>query len=287
MIRTTRFAFFTRRLFPRVVAAIVALLVAGGGKASSDLAEQAAQTQATNAPYVLFEYMKVDPARSADHRRLEREIWMPIHRERVRQGLIKSWSLWGMRFPGGTSREYDVIAMTAYARFEDVENSYPPEIFRKVHPKLTYQELSSRTLSARKMIRTELTTVIDRTQVEGSIGLPKYAHIGFMKPEYGKNRQYVELERRFWRAIHQERVNRGILRSWTLYQVRFPGGTDRPYSHFTLQLLDKFKDLETQYPEGMWEKVHPTVKQDDIDARTAAARRMVHSDLLTLLEDVR
>jgi hypothetical protein len=128
--------------------------------------------------------------------------------------------------------------------------------------------------------------VLDGTLPASSAELPRYAFIGYMKPEYGKTRQYVELERRFWKLIHQDRVGRGILRSWTLYGVRFPGGTDREYSHFTVQLLDKFQDLETQYPEGIWEKVHPNVKQEEIDARTNAARKMVRTDVLTLLEQV-
>jgi hypothetical protein len=69
--------------------------------------------------------------------------------------------------------------------------------------------------------------------------------------------------------------------------VRFPGGTNKPYSHFTVQLLDRFQDLEDQYPEGIWEKVHPTIKQEEIDLHTMAARKMVWTDLLTLLEQVR
>jgi hypothetical protein len=71
-----------------------------------------AQAQPTPPAYALFEFMKITPGKEAEYRRLEREVWMPIHKERVRTGLIKSWSLWGMRFPGGTAREYDIIAVT-------------------------------------------------------------------------------------------------------------------------------------------------------------------------------
>ncbi len=242
--------------------------------------------QAASPPYAVFEFMKIEPGKAADYRKLEREVWMPIHRERARQGLIKSWTLWGMRFPGGTAREYDAIAITTFDKFADVENSYPPEIFKKVHPKMTDEDRGARTAATRKMVRTEVVVLLDQTQIASSGQPAKYAFIGYMRPEYGRTRQYVELERRYWKAIHQERANRGILRSWSLYGVRFPGGVDRPYSHFTVQLLDKFQDLEIQYPEGIWEKVHPTVKQDEIDARTNAARKMTQTDVLTLLEQV-
>jgi hypothetical protein len=269
----------------RLLSLLPGIVLAAAAAASS--ARSVSPAQATSPAYALFEFMKIAPGREAEYRKLEREVWMPIHRERIRMGLIRSWTLWAMRLPGGTAREYDTIAVTTHDKFADAENSYPAEIFRKVHPKMTDEERGSRTIAARSMIRTELTTLIDRTLPGTSASGLKYAYIGYMKPEYGKNRQYVELETRYWKPIHQERVNRGILRSWALYGVRFPGGTDRSYTHFTIQLLDRFQDLETQYPEGIWDKVHPTVKQDDIDVRTNAARKMVRTDVLVLLEEVK
>lgn len=276
-----------RRLPPRFVYVMFFLFapVISTQLSNASAPHPALQTAAP-ASYALFEFMKIEPGKSADYRRLEREVWMPIHRERVKMGLIKSWTLWGMRFPGGTAREYDTIAITIHDKFADAENSYPTEIFRKVHPKMTDDERTLRTTVARMMVRTELAVLLDATQPASSTQTPRYAFIGYMKPEYGKVRQYVELEKRYWKPIHQDRVARGILRSWSLYGVRFPGGTDREYTHFTIQLLDNFQDLETQYPEGIWEKVHPSIKQDEVDARTNAARKMVRTDVLTLLEHV-
>jgi hypothetical protein len=275
------------RLSARKLAALIAVsFLAGIVVTSPGLTQTRPATSAPAPGYTIFEFMKIGPGRAADYRKMEREIWMPIHRERVRMGLIKSWTLWGMRFPGGTAREYDTIAVTTYSNFADVENSYPPEVFKKVHPKMTDEERNARTTATRSMVRTELATLLDLTPEAPSAGSPQYAFIGYMKPEYGKVRGYVELERRFWKPIHQERVSRGILRSWALYGVRFPGGTDREYTHFTIQQIDRFQDLETQYPEGIWEKVHPATKQDEIDARTNASRKMVRTDLLTLMERV-
>lgn len=275
-----------KRTVARFVLLVLALLTIGTIAAGPGVAivQPAPQTQPASPTYALFEFMKIEPGKVAEYRKLERDVWMPIHRQRIRMGLIKSWTLWGMRFPGGLAREYDIIAITTYDTFAAVENSYPADIFKKVHPRMTDDERGLRTSSARAMVRTELAALLDTTQPALSTQPVRYAYIGYMKPEYGKTRQYVELERRYWKAIHQERVSRGILRSWALYGVRFPGGADRQYTHFTIQILDKFQDLEAQYPEGIWDKVHPTTKQDDIDARTSAARKMVRTDLLTLLE---
>ncbi len=251
------------------------------------LAPQPARTQtqpsqSASPKYALLEFLKIEPGKRAEALNSERGIWMPFHRERVKMGLIKSWSLWGVQFPGGVSREYDLVTITTFDKFADVENAYPPELFKRVDPNLTTEELVARTAATHKTVRTEYVTMLDSTTPTASTAQPKIAYIGYMKPEPGGG--YANLERRFWKPLHQERVNRGILRSWTLYQVRFPAGTEKEYTFFTIQLYDKFEHLETQYPAGIWEKVHPNVKEDDIGMRTNAARKMVRTEVLNLLD---
>jgi hypothetical protein len=271
--------FFPRPRFRVLLFCLLIFPIAGA------FPDEAGSQIAGQTPYAVFEFMKIEPGKTAEYLKMERDLWGPIHRERVKQGLIKSWSLWGMRYPGGTAREYDAIAITTYQKFADLDNSYPPELYKKVHPKMTDDERNARTWAARKMVRTEVVALLDQTSPSPG-PTPKFAFIGYMTPEYGKVRGYVELEKKYWKPIHQERINRGVLRSWALYGVRFPGGVDRPYTHFTVQMIDKFQDLETQYPEGIWEKVHPSVKQDEIDLRTNASRKMTRTDLLTLLEQI-
>lgn len=244
-----------------------------------------AQSPQPSAPkYALFEFFKLEQGKGAEHRQVERELWAPVHRERLNRGLIKSWSLWNVRFSGGPNSEYDRVTITTFDKFTDVEGSYPAEVFTKVHPNLKVEELTARTLATRKQARIEMVALVDGTQLNPQPLPPRYAYIGYMRPEPGKG--YVNLERQYWKPIHQERVNRGILRSWQLYQVRFPGGSNKEYNYFTVQLYDKFADLETQYPAGIWEKVHPNAKEADVQTQTNAARKMVRTELLNLLESV-
>ena len=57
----------------------------------------------------------------------------------------------------------------------------------------------------------ELVALPDNATSTGEAQMPKIAQIGFHKPEYGKAIEYIEMERKQWKPIHQERVNRGIL----------------------------------------------------------------------------
>src|SRR5438445_251111 len=67
--------------------------------------------------YVQIDYMKVEPGKGGEYLRAVRELWKPIHEERVKKGLILAWGIAGMRYPAGASREYDYVTATYYDRF--------------------------------------------------------------------------------------------------------------------------------------------------------------------------
>ncbi len=245
------------------------------------------QPSASASPkFALIEFFKlVEPGKAAEHRKIERELWMPIHRERAKLGKIKSWSLWNVRFSRGAESEYDRLTITTFDKFADVESSYPPEVFTKAHPNLAYPEILARTLATRKQARVELVTLLDSAGLNPQ-PLPPYAVIAFHKPDSGKGAETVELVRKYMKPVHQERVNRGILKSWMYFNVTFPGGASREYNHIGLSFFDKFEHLETQYPEGLFSKVHPNTTSADIVAQLNAVRKLTRSEVLTLLEQV-
>ncbi len=253
-----------------------------------------AQAQPQALPrYAVFEYMKIEPGKAADYRKVEQEIWLPIHRERVKAKLIRSWALWGVRYPGGTSREYDVVAITLYDNFKDLENSYPAEVFTKAHPKLSRDEIGAQTSAARKMIRTEVLSILElaRPGPEDARSQPaaapaKYARFDFKKVEFGKGNHYVRNERKYYQPLWQEHVNQGLLRGWAVCGVSFPGGSEREYGFLTVQLYDKFEQLERPSTANIWAKVHPTVNGDKISAEMSAISRTVRSEVLTLIDRV-
>ena len=247
-----------------------------------------AQNQATApAPtkFALLEYIKIEPGKAADYRKLEQEVWVPIHRERVKMGVIKSWSAWGVRFPGGSSREYDRVIITTFNKFADVQTPYPPGVFTKVFPNTTAAELVVRTQALSKIVRSELAALLDSTQLNPQ-PLPPFAEINFHKVEPGQGPAYNELLRKYWKPLHEERVKRGLLKSWMRFGVRYPQGTEREYGHFSITFFDKFEQLETQYPPDLLSKVWPGVTFADVVAQSNATRKTVRTQLLTLVDQV-
>ncbi len=242
-------------------------------------------TAAAPPKFALIEFYKLEWGKDAEYRKIARELWMPIHRERVKLGKIKSWSLWNVRFSRGADSEYDRVTITTFDKFTDVEGSYPPESISKPHPNLTFAEILARTTATRKQARQEFIELMDSTTLNPQ-PLPPFAVIAFHKPESGKGIETAELVRKYMKPVHQERVNRGLLKSWMYFYVRFPGGASREYNHIGLSFHDKFEHMETLYPEGLFSKVHPNTNSADVTAQLNAVRKLVRVEVLTLLEQV-
>lgn len=108
-------------------------------------------------------FMKVDPAKHDEYRRLERELWRPMHQERIRQGQMRSWTVYAVRFPSGSKRDYDYAVVNTYKSVADMERSIV-DVVPKVHPNLSVDELSRRTGAARELVRGEMWYQIDHVQ---------------------------------------------------------------------------------------------------------------------------
>jgi hypothetical protein len=62
--------------------------------------------------YLEMQYMKAEPGKGGEYVRGVRELWKPIHEERVKKGLILGWGIAGLRYPAGANREYDFVTAT-------------------------------------------------------------------------------------------------------------------------------------------------------------------------------
>ena len=254
----------------------------------------AAHAQTAPAPpkYAMLEYIKFEPGKAAEYRKVEQEVWQPIHRERVKAGIIRSWTLWNRTLPGGGAYDYDALIITTFDSFAAIGNPYPTDIFTKAHPKLTPQQIAeatgARTTATRRMVKTELVAILDNTTWPAlDQPVAKFLLVGYMQPTYGMTNKYVALERNAWKPVHQERVNQGILRLWALLGARIPTGTDRPYSHLTIEGYDKFEHLENRYPASVLDKAAPADKRAEVSAQTSALRKQVRTELYSLADAVR
>ena len=128
------------------------------GSLSSALSTQAQQPQRPSVYVVNF--MKANPAKVQEYLKLEQETWKPVHQERIRAGQMRSWALYNVQYPYGTSLEYDFVTIDTYASLADAERDISA-IFAKVHPSAPLSDIGSRTEATRSLVRGEVWSRID------------------------------------------------------------------------------------------------------------------------------
>lgn len=112
-----------------------------------------------------------------------------------------------------------------------------------------------------------------------------YALVEYMKVKQGDEQKYVDLETKYWKKIHQERVDKGEIVRWVLYEVRFAGANDE-YNYVTVAVVNDPQKLEVPFA-GIDPAV--TLKGEDVDRimkETNESRQLVKRNLIYLLSSV-
>lgn len=122
----------------------------------------AASTQAPSSRYVMIEHMKSQPGQ--DYIKYEREWWQPIHRERLKQGKIRSWAVYSRMYPSGSSME-DFVVVTTVDKFNDLDlmNLGYGEIFAKAHAGKKPSDMPS-AQNVRDLTRREMWVLVDEVK---------------------------------------------------------------------------------------------------------------------------
>lgn len=111
----------------------------------------------------------------------------------------------------------------------------------------------------------------------------RYLTIDYQKTEPGKARDYVQLEKEYWKPLHQERVNLGRIRSWKLYSVMFPNGDRNEYDFVVLTEFACFEDMDASYAGVDRRRILGESKYAELQPKTTAVRKLVRQDTLAVL----
>lgn len=140
-------------------------LVALGASFLGGMAAGTAYSQGTPPPKVLLvSSMKVLPGKGEQYLNLETKVWKPLHQARIRAGNGRSWALYEVRFPSGTSASRDYVTINVFDSmldFDKLEDS----LFKalpQVYPNKNAQQFLSETLATRDLTLNELWVEVDR-----------------------------------------------------------------------------------------------------------------------------
>lgn len=101
----------------------------------------------------------------------------------------------------------------------------------------------------------------------------------FMKVVEGKGPDYAKLEEA-WQAVHEDRVRKGQIESWSLYLVRLPPlSTSREYDAVTMMVFPSFAKIREAYDEQQVAKIGKFPPANDI-------RKLVRSEIWSVYRSV-
>ena len=121
-----------------------------------------ADKPAPPAKYLLVNFMRSKAG--GNYETVERDLWKPIHQDRVKSGAMLNWSLYGLVLPGGTSYPYDYATVDGVGSLTAITNMYSDDLFKRVHPNITVTDLGNRTAAGRDLVRQELWVLVDATR---------------------------------------------------------------------------------------------------------------------------
>lgn len=102
---------------------------------------------------------------STEHQKLEREIWLPVHKARVDAGAMKGWASLTMVMPYGTEQAYQDATIDIY---KDMKQFMSPhkmtEYFKKVHPGKDPNAMINKIFDVTEIMRGEVRLRLDHVE---------------------------------------------------------------------------------------------------------------------------
>lgn len=83
--------------------------------------------------YVIVNGMKVVPGHESEYVAMERDVFMPIHEEGIKQKVRAGWSLWEKNY-GGNYSDFVYMTLDAYYSFKQIETDITAPLYEKLNP---------------------------------------------------------------------------------------------------------------------------------------------------------
>ena len=236
--------------------------------------------------YYQLAYMKVKPGMYTDYLKLEREIWKPIHQERVKQGKAAGWYMYEILYPSGSGAEYDYVIVNSVKGWKGIETMWDGymDIAKKV---LTKEQmvLMEKTESTRDIVKMELWTSEDGAFDELD-STAMYQVCNYMQIPSGKWEEYMSMEKNLVKPVQQAEIKAGGRAGWGLYGMIFPYSDNAPYQAATVDFYYAWKDIGASNGGDLWEKIHPDMSESYISRQINESRTLVRQEVRVLVDQV-
>jgi hypothetical protein len=126
---------------------------------------------APNAPpskYMQVDLMHPAAGKTADYIKMEKETFLPLHKERVKMGILKGWGLYEKILPVDTRMEYQYVTVNYYDDLNKMSDGYAESI-KKLFPQKDMNAMFNETETTRTMVQSgiwKLINYVDSTNMK-------------------------------------------------------------------------------------------------------------------------
>jgi hypothetical protein len=219
--------------------------------------------QAQQQRFMVFEFMKVESNQTYDFMEFK-EFMDKVYQAAINDKRITGWDLWSLQ-SGADIGEFQYITITYYKDPVSMMNGLEEEDLIRyamiAHPHLNENQArkrfsdaqSSRDLAQRVYMK-EIATTKDSFQFKkGTL-----ASFDMMKAVEGKFEEYEKAEREVFQSIHQSRIDKGLMGSWSLLRTALPFGSEAKTTHLTMNI---YKDYLQFFNAQEYEDMESTKDQ--------------------------
>lgn len=218
---------------------------------------------------------------------LETEVWKKMHKARMDKGVLDGWYLYRVISPNGSSTEYNFVTVLVYNDTEKLAGhfeNYGVDYTQILSP----QEIkfALKTPEIRNLVYEEVWQSVDGISVITPEKMFRFQRFNAMKTFDDPERpDYVEMETKYWKPLHQERIKMGSMLGWGLYNMIIPGGTERDYTWSTIDYYDKFIDImQDDLNDRLFRQIHNKKNPEKLLAQTLESRDLLRTEIRELLD---
>ncbi len=111
--------------------------------------------------YVQVDFMKPMPGKTAEYIQTEKEIFYPIHQERIKLGALTDWGLYEKLLPFSANAENDFVTANFFNDLKSLIDPKYEEAFNYIPNNTNFIIMSDRVDQIRKMVRSDIWKLVD------------------------------------------------------------------------------------------------------------------------------
>lgn len=239
--------------------------------------------------YMVFEFIKVETNQTYDF--IEFKDFMDrVYQAAVNDKKIQGWDFWSLQ-SGADPSEFQYITITYFKDPVSMMNGLQEDDMVRyamiAYPHLTEKQVVEKfndAIQSRDLAQRAYMQEIAKTQDNFKLTKGTLASFDLMKAVEGQFDVYEKAEKEVFMPIHQKRIAKGLMGSWSFLRTALPFGSEAKSTHLTMNI---YKDYIQFFNAQEYEDMESTAEQRAAQEKGLKSRDQKFIYLATLENAIR